>query len=214
MGGRLAFTITTPAPGAANSATAARQRQAAGRVVRSLQALLDQIAPDDLELISSRLEQALNAPTIPVKRAALLATLTDGHEYGQQEQVALELATLVRSFRFRQELLANSLTAPQVAELLGTSRQTPHDRAKSGALLAVLDRGALRFPRWQFDPEKPDGVVPGLPEVLRALHTSPLAKVSWLVRLNPYLEQRTPLQALKDNELERVTRLAGAVGIS
>jgi hypothetical protein len=85
---------------------------------------------------------------------------------------------------------------------------------KGGTLLAVLDRGVWRFPAWQFDPEGPDGVVEGLPEVLRALEVSPLAKASWLVRPNQYLEGRTPLAALKEGRVEAVRSAAEAVGAS
>src|SRR4051812_10526818 len=46
----------------------------------------------------------------------------------------------------RRELLAGTKTASEVAALLGTSRQTPHDRLESGTLIAVYDRGAWRFP--------------------------------------------------------------------
>ncbi|MGH3147230.1 MAG: hypothetical protein ACRDTR_15645, partial [Rubrobacter sp.] len=105
-------------------------------------------------------------------------------------------------------------TAPQVANLLDTTRQTPHDRVRSGTLLAVFDRGVWRFPAWQFDPEGPDGVIEGLPDVLQALHASPLAKASWLVRPNQYLEGRTPLETLKEGLKEPVKNAAETVGIS
>jgi hypothetical protein len=36
------------------------------------------------------------------------------------------MAALARSFKRRRELLEGSLSASQVAELLGTIRQTPH----------------------------------------------------------------------------------------
>jgi hypothetical protein len=144
---------------------------------------------------------------------AVARELSGGRTYSPEERRALEIEAQLRAFRFRRELLADALTAPQVADLLGTTRQTPHDRARNGGLLAVLDRGQLRFPRWQFDPAGPDGVVPGLPELIRALDVSPLAKVSWLTRPNPYLEDRTPLEALKDGDRDRALDAARAVGM-
>lgn len=131
-----------------------------------------------------------------------------------EEQVAHKYGVLLRSFLRRRELLADSLTSSQVAALLGTSRQTPHDRARNNTLLGVHDRGGLLFPAWQFDPQGPNGVVPGLPEVLQALHVSPLAKVSWLTRPNAYLDQRTPLETLQRGEIEPVVRIARAVGVA
>ena len=120
---------------------------------------------------------------------------------------------LRRSFARRRELLAGALSTAQVAELLGTSRQTPHDRVASGSLLAVRERGALRFPPWQFDASGEDGVITGLPEVIRALDVSPMAKVSWLTRPNPMLDGATPLTCLKAGHVARIVALARAVGI-
>jgi len=78
----------------------------------------------------------------------------------------------------------------------------------------VRERGGLRFPRWQFDPDGADGVLAGFPDVLRALDVSPLAKVSWFIRPNPYLGGRTPLAALKAGEREKLVSLARGVGVS
>lgn len=211
---RLSFRISTPAPTARGSAAKARQKKAAARTVEALQHLLESSSPEDLEVVSSRIERALESQEVPEDQRELVADLTGGREYGRQERSALEMAALARSFRRRRELLEQSLTAPQAAGLLGTTRQTPHDRVKGGTLLAVLDRGAWRFPAWQFDPEGPDGVLEGLPEVLRALHASPLAKAGWFVRPNQYLEGRTPLEALKVGQIEAVRSAAETVGAS
>ena len=76
----------------------------------------------------------------------------------------------------------------------------------------MLDRGVWRFPVWQFDPSGPDGVIPGLPTVMRTLQLSPLAKMSWLQRANPVLDGLTPLDALKRGEVQRVLEEAQGVG--
>jgi hypothetical protein len=211
---RLNFRISAPAPTAKGAAAKARQKKAAARTVEALQHFLEESSPENLEVVSSRIERALESPEVPEQREDLVADLTGGREYGRQERSALEMAALARSFRRRRELLEESLTAPQVAALLGTTRQTPHDRVKGNTLLAVLDRGAWRFPAWQFDPEGPDGIVEGLPEVLRTLHTSPLAKANWLVRPNQYFGGRPPLEALREGEIEAVRSAAETVGAS
>jgi hypothetical protein len=96
--------------------------------------------------------------------------------------------------------------------MLGTSRQTPHDRVKNKTLLAIEDNGQLRFPLWQFDAESPNGVIEGLPDVLRALSAGPLGQARWLTTSRPVFEGRTPLEALKHGEKELVLVEARGVG--
>jgi hypothetical protein len=103
--------------------------------------------------------------------------------------------------------------ADQVADLLQTrSRQTPHDRAKAGTLLAIRENGRLRFPLCQFDPEGPDGVVPGLAAVLTALDFSPLAKAAWLERPHPALDGQTPIERLRTGDLAGPVAIARCAG--
>jgi len=127
------------------------------------------------------------------------------------EQALLAFRSLLQFFEVRRDLLDDALTAPQAAELLGVSRQTPLNRVRDNTLLAVLDRGAYRFPAWQFDPQGEDGVLPGLPDVLGALEPQqPFAKLVWLRRPNPTLEGREPLDLLRDRALEPVVGAARA----
>jgi hypothetical protein len=201
------------------SADAERRDLAFTRSVAVLERLRDQAAPEVIESFASHLESALQPANCPdseeqLARAQLVESLTGGEAPNPFELATLEAATLANYFAYRAELMANSLSATEVARLLGTSRQTPHDRARSGSLLAETDKGGLRFPAWQFDPQGPAGVVAGLSEVVRALSVPPLSKISWFVRPNPYLEGRTPLETLKQGEITRVVQTARAVGIS
>jgi hypothetical protein len=94
----------------------------------------------------------------------------------REEHASAELESLFDLFIARRQLLEDTLTAPEVGDILGISRQAATGRAESGSLLAVLDRGAYRFPHWQFDARGPDGIVLGLPEVLRrSSHSLPSA---------------------------------------
>jgi hypothetical protein len=127
------------------------------------------------------------------------------------EQALLAFRSLLQFFEARRDLLDGALTAPQVAELLGVSRQTPLNRVRDNTLLAVLDRGAYRFPVWQFDQQGEDGVLPGLPDVLAALKPQqPFAKLVWLGRPNPTLAGREPLDLLREGEIEPVMDAAHA----
>jgi hypothetical protein len=201
--------------------TAARElrRSVLTRTVDLLQHIFAHSTDEDFRAIDSLLARAAENRTTAIPdgddadRRSLVARLTGGREYSALERVALEADNMERLFEARRLLLADALTAPGAAELLGTTRQTPYDRARRGTLLAVMDRGMLRFPRWQFDSQGPGGVVAGLPEVMRALSISPLAKASWLTRANSTLEERTPLETLQAGEMDRVRDAAAAVGV-
>jgi len=147
------------------------------------------------------------------QKSMVVAALAGEQRFSPEERIEATLDVLRRSFDRRHELLDGALSTSQVAALLGTSRQTPHDRVESGSLLAVMDRGGLRFPPWQFDPNGEDGVVPGLPAVIRALDVSPMAKISWLTRANPMLDGATPLARLRSGDVEDVLPLAYGVGL-
>lgn len=163
---------------------------------------------DELQSLARETEE------LTLTNASLLAAaVSEERVYTPEEALKLEAEAQERAFARRQELLQGSLTAPQVARRLGTTPQTPHDRAQSQTLLAIEDRGSLRFPYWQFDANGPNGVIAGLPDVLKALDASPLGKISWLTLSNPYLEGRTPLEALKAGETARVVGQARAVGM-
>lgn len=209
---RITFTIRAPAPSAANKDVVRRQRKAVEEAVETWQDVLGYLAPDDLEALTAHMQRWLRE-TDPMPPGPLRAAGEGWSTRTAREQAAHKYTVLLRSFLRRRGLLADSLSSTQVAALLGTSRQTPHDRVHTNTLLAVHDGGALRFPIWQFDPDGPNGVVDGLPEVLQALKVSPLAKVSWLMRPNPALEGRTPLDGVKSGEVKRIVQLARAVGV-
>lgn len=146
--------------------------------------------------------------------AESLSDTLAGRSFSKKERIQLEMDTLARHFQHRRQLLENAFTAPQVAKILGTSRQTPHDRIGSQTLLAIRDNGKLLFPTWQFDPSGPDGVLEGFPQVLKALAMSDYAKLSWLTKPNPYLEGLPPVEALKQGQSDRVIQQAESAGAS
>jgi hypothetical protein len=169
------------------------------------------LTPSEQKVVTQTLEQVTKVEAIDSAADALANAIT-GKSFSRQERIQLEMETLSKHFQHRRQLLESSLTAVQVAQLLGTSRQTPHDRVSSQTLLAIRDNGKLCFPSWQFDPEGSDGVIDGLPAVLKALELSDYAKLNWLTRVNPYLDRQTPIQALKAGQKERVLAEASAVG--
>lgn len=167
-----------------------------------------------MERIADVLETATEDSPVSAEKGELISALSSGLSFSRQDRMELEADALARYFRLRQQLLQGSLSAPEVAKLLGTSRQTPHDRVKAGTLLAIKERGGLQFPTWQFDPDGPDGVLEGLPSVLRALNVSPIEKLSWFMRPHAALNARTPLQALQNGEITELTSIARTVGVN
>lgn len=183
-----------------------RARKGAG----TLQELWERLPRGEWQVLFDELEQTLHEPLDGVELGAV-HPLTGAPVPTQEERATIHFVSLLDRFEARRRLLAESLTAPQVAKLLGSSRQTPLTRLEANSLLAVYDRGVWRFPAWQFDPEGHDGVVAGLPKLLRALAgVDNFTRLVWLTRPNPYLENRPPIEALRAGELERVVNEAQA----
>jgi len=174
-------------------------------------AFRDQLAAGELRTLRSELADvaALDEAHRPRRVETHPAT---GEPIPSETQAALlGFRSLLQLFAARRALLADAVTAPRAAELLGVSRQTPLNRVREKTLLAVLDRGAYRFPVWQFDPQGEDGVLTGLPDVLDALEPQPpFAKLVWLRRPNPALAGREPVELLRAHEIEPVLDAARA----
>jgi uncharacterized protein (DUF2384 family) len=171
------------------------------------------LTPSEQELVTQALKRVVHVEAVDPAADALAEAIT-GRTFSRKERIQLEMETLSKHFQHRRQLLEPALTATQVAQLLGTSRQTPHDRVGGQTLLAIKENGKLCFPAWQFDPAGPDGVIDGLPAVLKVLEMSDYAKLNWLTRANPHLDGRTPVDALKAGEREWVVAEAAAAGAS
>lgn len=172
--------------------------------------VIESLGDEGMNSLASRLQLTCENTSDDAEFAAKLGV----RNYSKEEKKALELISMLKFFEYRKKLLANALPNSHVAEMLGVSRQTPHDRVKAGQLLGILDNNVLKFPEWQFDPEGPNGVVQGLAEVLAALRCGTFAKMSWLSTANPIFEGIRPIDALKMGLVEAVVHEALAVGIS
>lgn len=218
-------------PGSATAPTGTTVRQVATDAVRRIGSrrmgveqarhffqaattFVERAEPAAIEAIATSLDRAAAGVAYSAHDIETVRAATGRPPLLAEDVAVLEAAAILDAFRWRREALAGALTAPQVAELLGASRQTPHDRVKRGALLAIMDRGAQRFPAWQFDATAPGGVVPGLPEVLKALRVAPLVKLSWLTHSSRDLGGETPLAALRRGEVDRVVAIARVLGLS
>lgn len=167
---------------------------------------------EELKKIENYLNEAVQKSAGVSSEQQLASFLTGGRTYSSEEKIALEATAQSRAYEHRRKVLDGALSSSQVAKLLNTSRQTPHDRVKSGSLLAVKENGQLGFPAWQFDMTGPNGVLEGLAEVLAALKINDFLKASWFFTPNRSLSGLTPVQALKQSDLKKVMMEARAVG--
>jgi hypothetical protein len=176
-----------------------------------LHEFLSKLSPEGQHLV----QKLINRPQAPARQMDLdFANAIGARQLDPVEEQALEFASLVNLFDYRRSLLSNSISSPALANLLGVSRQTIHDRFKSGQLLGMLDNNVLKFPNWQFDPSGPNGVVNGLPEVLATLQCSAFAKISWLSTCNPVFSNLRPIDVLKTGKVDEVIREARSVGVA
>ncbi len=131
-----------------------------------------------------------------------------GPRPAQGRQLTSEMATTMRGFERRRQLLQDSFTAAQVATALRVSRETVYARAERGQLLAAIDGGQLRFPRWQFDPASDTGLLAGLSDVVKALGERPqLGKIAWLTSYRSSLGD-TPLNLIASGQSATVREAA------
>lgn len=180
-------------------------------LVERIENILGELHALELETMNKAIDTVLDKSDISDVDASLAKKLT-GQQYSQQEAVKLEMISLLRYFERRRQLLQNSITPIEVAKLLDATHQTIQERFNNKSLLAVKDNGVWKFPLWQFDPSASDGVLVGLPEVLKALEGSEFTKLNWLTSPNPYLNNLTPVEVLKQGEKEKVIQEAKALG--
>src|SRR5439155_14075465 len=104
-----------------------------------------------------------------------------------------------------------TLTAEQVAGLIGVTGQAVEKRRRSGALIAIsTGRHGYRYPAWQFSES---GTIPGLEEVLRLLTSQDeWMQIAFFLSKDPRLNGATPLDALKAGNLEQVLSAAQSYG--
>ena len=187
--------------------------EVAKALLHHVAASITESSPEHLKQIAESLKPKVIDPE---KKA--LAKKIAGDDYSEGNLAVLELANLERYYQRRRELLACSITTPEVAKLIGCQAiTTVHDRRKAGTLLGLKDNGVYRFPLWQFDPEGDNGILDGLPELLSALEISDFRKLNWLNKSLKAFEDRTPVEVLKSGNEEDIEDLiveARGVGVA
>jgi len=180
----------------------------------AIRELTEAIGADGIDRVLKSAANAVATEPQKSEEQARLTRLTGVGPVGGAEAAELAARITVRSIQARENLLRDTVSSTVAADMLGVKPQTVRNRVKRGALLAVREGGDFRVPVWQFDREGEDGVIHGLPEVLKALDVPPFSQIRWLTRPNPYLEDRTPLEALKQGEIDTVVAEARGVGVA
>jgi hypothetical protein len=169
-------------------------------------AVIARMVVDDSE---EELAAAVAAPSDWGVLFKILESATPPHD--ERDPLA---AARVRGLRRRQEILGAEgglVTAQQVAERLGLTRQAVDNRRKAGRLIALqIGRRGLGYPTWQFGER---GVLEGLEETLAVLQVVDPWQQAWFF-LTPdvRLEGRRPLDALRAGERDHVRMAAEAYG--
>lgn len=184
------------------------------KILEEIKELIVSMSEDTKKLLTEKLEKIIRQPYADTEEQSI-ADVISGKTYNAEEKKELELVNLMNSFSLRAKLLENTITTTQVANLLNcSSRQTPLDRVKNQTLIAVKDNGQWKYPLWQFDAEGTDGVIQGLPEVIKILQVSNLAKISWLTHPNAVFDNHTPLEILKQGKIQQVVNESVRVGLT
>jgi hypothetical protein len=155
-----------------------------------------------------------NATEAPTDLAVLLRALSSTELLDDLKAVEPLAPAFIRGIEASRRLIddhGGALTAVQVAETLGISRQMVEKRRRAVKLLAVsTGRHGYRYPVWQFDES---GVLSGLEDTLKVLAPhDEWMQVAFFVGKNQRLAHRTPAEALKAGDLDAVLDAAAVYG--
>lgn len=120
----------------------------------------------------------------------------------------------LRGLRARDELFGaegGTLSAAEVAELLGITRQAVNKRREARKLIGVeIGRRGFRYPAWQF---AAGATLAGLEDVLTALRNAPaLAQMRFFLSGSHHLGGKRPIDLLRKKSTASVLSAAKAFG--
>ncbi len=166
----------------------------------------------DLSALAELLDASLHTLVDELSRKT--ARAGDEQVHADPETAEAEAENLERYFEWRINLLRDAWSTPDVSERLGITPQAIRKRIKQKQLLGIKHAGDYRFPRWQFDPHTELGVIRGFSEILTAACIEPLSLASWLIKPQPALNDRRPIDALKNGEVDAVVAEARGLGMT
>jgi hypothetical protein len=159
-------------------------------------------------------DSVVRATAAPTDLTVLLTALSSGELLEELRSVEPLAPAFIRGIEAQRRLLdehGGTLTAQQVAGILGISRQAVEKRRRAQTLIALTTgRHGYRYPVWQFTKS---GVLPGLADVLQVLAPhDEWMQAAFFVGKNPRLGDQTPIEMLKAGKLKRVLGVAQTYG--
>jgi hypothetical protein len=187
-----------------------RVRLTVAREAPIMQSLMMRAISAVLEFSSLSEASAVNATAAPTDLAVLVRALSSGELLDDLKRAEPLAPAFIRGIEAKRRLIddnGGALTAEQVAQNLGITRQAVEKRRRAGRLVAVsTGRHGYRYPVWQFTDS---GTLPGLEDVLGVLAPhDEWMQTAFFVGHHPWLEDRTPLEMLQAGEIEQVLNAA------
>ena len=179
-----------------------------------MQALMRRAITAVLRFATLSEDSVVNAAAAPTDLAALVRALSSNELLDDLKQAEPLAPAFIRGIEAKRRLIEDhggALSAEQVAEIIGISRQAVDKRRQARKLLAIATgRHGYRYPVWQFDET---GTLPGLEDVLSVLapHDEWTQTIFFLGK-NPRLGGRPPVEMLKTGKLKQVLDAAQVYG--
>lgn len=179
-----------------------------------MQALMRRAINAVLALATLSEDSVVEATAAPTDLAALVRALRSDELLDDLSRAEPLAPAFIRGIEARQRLIeehGGTLTAEQVAQMIGISRQAVEKRRQAGKLVALATgRHGYRYPVWQFSDS---GTLPGLEEVLGVLapHDEWMQTVFFVTK-NPRLGDRAPTELLRAGKLTPVLDAAQTYG--
>lgn len=118
------------------------------------------------------------------------------------------LANVAQEFQDRQQVLDQSLSRAQVADLLGISRQAVSELIGSGRLLGLRHGREWRLPAWQLDGDTAEGYLPGIVDLQHVFPGGVTSLTLWVQQPNADLDGRRPVDVLHAGGVSQVVAAA------
>lgn len=179
-----------------------------------MQALMRRAINAVMTLAALSEDSVVEAAAAPTDLAALVRALRSDELLEDLSRAEPLAPAFIRGIEARHRLIekhGGTLTAEQVAQMIGISRQGVEKRRQAGKLVALATgRHGYRYPVWQFSDS---GTLPGLEEVLGVLAShDEWMQTLFFVSNNPRLGNRTPTDLLRAGELTPVLDAAQMYG--